>query len=174
MKFWYFRRTLFFSQGNEITLRGKKCTALFQTHNQEKSSFFNALLRVFAQICANTWQGGHNVPPPLGQIGLTLYTPGREGVYLCVYLNIYANTHTGALKKLDISQLWVWKRAVCFLPQEMISFCRNRIKFVRNAKIFEYGQIGLKGDSATVVWTNKQTPNSLANFKRRNIPTFYI
>ena len=24
---------IFFSQGNEITLRGKKCTALFQTHN---------------------------------------------------------------------------------------------------------------------------------------------
>ena len=56
MKFWYFQ--------HEITLSSKKCTALFQTHNWEKSSFFNALVRVFAQIYANTWQGGHNVPPP--------------------------------------------------------------------------------------------------------------
>ena len=45
-------------------LQGKKCTALFHTHNWEKSSFFNALVRVFAQIYANTWQGGHNVPYP--------------------------------------------------------------------------------------------------------------
>ena len=29
---------LYFFQGNEIILRGKKCTALFQTHNWEKSS----------------------------------------------------------------------------------------------------------------------------------------
>ena len=59
-----FPTNFIFFQGNEITLRGKKCTALFQTHNWEKSSFFNGLVRVFAQIYANTWQGGHNVPPP--------------------------------------------------------------------------------------------------------------
>ena len=29
----------------------------------EKSSFFNTLVRVFARLRANTWQGGYNVPP---------------------------------------------------------------------------------------------------------------
>ena len=38
---WVFPTNFIFFQGNEITLRGKKCTALFQTHNWEKSSFFN-------------------------------------------------------------------------------------------------------------------------------------
>ena len=52
-----FPTNFIFFQGNEITLRGKKCTALFQTHNWEKSSFFNMLVRLFAQIYANTWQG---------------------------------------------------------------------------------------------------------------------
>ena len=42
---------------------GKKHTALFQTHNLEKSSFFSTLIRVFAPLFANTWQGGHDVPP---------------------------------------------------------------------------------------------------------------
>ena len=65
-----FPTNFIFFQGNEITLRGKKCTALFQTHYWEKSSFFNALVRVFAQIYANAWQGGHNVLSPPGQIGL--------------------------------------------------------------------------------------------------------
>ena len=55
---------LYFFQRNEINLRGKKCTALFHTHNWEKSSFFNAFVRVFAQIYANTTQGEHNVPYP--------------------------------------------------------------------------------------------------------------
>ena len=36
---------------------GKKRTALFQTYDWEKSSFFNALVRLFAEIHANTWQG---------------------------------------------------------------------------------------------------------------------
>ena len=45
---------LHFCRQNEITLWGKKRTALFQTHNREKSSFFNMLVRVFAQLCANT------------------------------------------------------------------------------------------------------------------------
>ena len=33
-----FPTNFIFFQGNEITLRGKKCTALFQTHNWEKSN----------------------------------------------------------------------------------------------------------------------------------------
>ena len=42
---------LYFFQGNEITLRGKKCTALFQTHNWEKSSFFQcAGMRICTDI----------------------------------------------------------------------------------------------------------------------------
>ena len=82
MKFWYFRQTSFFSGGN----------ALFQTHNWEKSSFFNTLIRVIAQIYANTWQGGHNVPHPgpnrvkstkvqkmFSICGLTTITSATEG-----------------------------------------------------------------------------------------------
>ena len=38
-------------------------------------------------------------------------------------------------KTLDFSQLWVWKRAVHFLPRKVISFCRKRIKFVGFTKI---------------------------------------
>ena len=34
-----FPTNLIFFQGKEITLRAKKCTALFRTHNWEKSSF---------------------------------------------------------------------------------------------------------------------------------------
>ena len=48
---------LHFVFGNEITLWGKKHTALFQTYDWEKSIFFNALVHVFAEIYANTWQG---------------------------------------------------------------------------------------------------------------------
>ena len=47
MNFIFFRR-------NEITLWGKKHIALFQTHNWEKSSFFNMFVRVFARLYANT------------------------------------------------------------------------------------------------------------------------
>ena len=43
MKLWYFWRTSFFWQ-NEITLWGKKRTALLQTYNWENSIFFNALV----------------------------------------------------------------------------------------------------------------------------------
>ena len=49
-----FPTNFIFFQRNEITLRGKKCTAFFQTHNWEKQVFFNALVRVFAQMYANT------------------------------------------------------------------------------------------------------------------------
>ena len=35
-------------------IRGKKRTALFQTHNWEKSSFFSTLVLVFAPVYANT------------------------------------------------------------------------------------------------------------------------
>ena len=49
-----FPTNFIFFQGNEITSWGKKCTALFQTHNWEKSSFFNELVRVFAQKYAST------------------------------------------------------------------------------------------------------------------------
>ena len=62
--------TLFLFRQNEIIWRGKKCTALFQTYNWEQSSFFNAFVRVFAQMYANTCQEGHICLPPLGQIGL--------------------------------------------------------------------------------------------------------
>ena len=60
----------FFKETRYVTLRGKKCTALFHTHNWEKSKFLNALVRVFAQIYTNTLQGG-TMCPTLGLIGLT-------------------------------------------------------------------------------------------------------
>ena len=56
-----FPTNFIFSRRNQITLRGKKCTALFQTHNWEKSSFSissYAYLHRYTQI-----DGGHNVPP---------------------------------------------------------------------------------------------------------------
>ena len=56
MKFWYIRQTLFFFQQNEIILQGKTCSALFQFHNLEKSSF-----------------------SLLGQIGLNLYRLPLKG-----------------------------------------------------------------------------------------------
>ena len=49
---------LYFFLQNEIILRGKNHTALFQTYHWEKSSFFNAPVHVFEQIYTNTWQGG--------------------------------------------------------------------------------------------------------------------
>ena len=51
-----------------------------------------------------------------GPGGGTLCPPCHVFAYIC------ANTHTRALKKLDFSQLWVWKRAVHFLPRKVISF----------------------------------------------------
>ena len=51
-----------------------------------------------------------------GPGGGTLCPPCHVFAYIC------ANTHTSSLKKLDFSQLWVWKRAVHFLPRKVISF----------------------------------------------------
>ena len=55
---------LYFFRWNEIISWGKKHTALFQTNNLEK------LVRVFGQLYANMWQGGHIMSPPLVLIGL--------------------------------------------------------------------------------------------------------
>ena len=49
---------LHFFRQIEITLWGEKRTAFFQTYKWEKSSFFNDLIRVFAEMYANTWQEG--------------------------------------------------------------------------------------------------------------------
>ena len=45
-----------FFRWNAMISWGKKHTALFQTHNWEKSSFFSTLVLVFATVYANTWQ----------------------------------------------------------------------------------------------------------------------
>ena len=59
---------------------------------------------------------------------LTLNTP--TGATMCPPCHIFvynrANTRTSVLKKLDFSQLWVWKRAVRFSPHEIISFRRKK------------------------------------------------
>ena len=61
MKFGYLLQISCFSPHNEINLGGKNRTALFQTNNGENLSFFNTLLRIFAQMYA---------PRPPGLIGL--------------------------------------------------------------------------------------------------------
>ena len=55
---------------------------------------------------------------------LTLLGPGGGTLWLPCYIFAYnrANTRTSVLKNLDFSQLWVWKRAVRFLPHRIISF----------------------------------------------------
>ena len=65
---WVFPTNFIFFQGNEITLRGKKCTALFQTPNWEKSSFFNELVCIFYRNTQIRNRGAQCAPP--GQIGL--------------------------------------------------------------------------------------------------------
>ena len=71
MKFWYFRLSLCSFQQNELTLQGKKYTALFQNH--EKSQVISpdsfAYLQGYTQI--GDGGGRHNVPP-LKQIGLII------------------------------------------------------------------------------------------------------
>ena len=63
VRVWNFGFSDFFLlQQNVITLQWKKCTAPFQIHNREKSSFFNALVCVVAQIYVNTWQGVNGSP----------------------------------------------------------------------------------------------------------------
>ena len=57
--------TNFILFGKTRQLYGVK-SVLLQTYNWEKSVFFSALVRVFAEIYANTWQGG---PPPPVLIG---------------------------------------------------------------------------------------------------------
>ena len=56
-----FLMNFIFFPRKEITLWGKKLTALSQTHEWEKSSFLNTFVRVFARIYANTCQ---MCPPP--------------------------------------------------------------------------------------------------------------
>ena len=71
------------------------------------------------------------------KIILTLF--GRGGGILCppyhIFVYICAITRTSALKKLDFSRLWVWKRAIHFLPFKVILFRWKKIKFVGNTKI---------------------------------------
>ena len=57
---------------------------------------------------------------PLGPAWGTLYPPCH------VFAYNRANTRTSLLKNLDFSQLWVWKRAVRFLPHKVISSCRKK------------------------------------------------
>ena len=77
MKFGYFWRT-FFSRKKQIILRG---TAILQTYDWEKSKPFNALVRVYAQNYANTWQERHMWPFP-GQIGLRKKYPLSAKLYV--------------------------------------------------------------------------------------------
>ena len=88
---------LYFFRVNEIILWGKKHMALFQTHNWEKSSFFSTLVRVFARLHANTWQGGGHNAPPLVLIGLNSHTFFRGKVGRA--RDIYWKLRTQSLEK---------------------------------------------------------------------------
>ena len=59
-KLYFFAETRYFSCG-------KKRTALFQTRNWEKSSFFTTLIYIHmcTPLYANTWQRGTICPPPV-------------------------------------------------------------------------------------------------------------
>ena len=73
---------------------------------------------------------------------LTLLSP-RGGGTMCppchVFAYIWANTRSSALEKLDFSQLWVWKRAVHFLPHKVISFRWKKNKVRRKYENFIRG-----------------------------------
>ena len=62
-----FLTNLIFFRQNEIILQGKKRTALFQTYNWEKSSFFNALVRTC--ICKDMCK--YMAPPGPNRVKLT-------------------------------------------------------------------------------------------------------
>ena len=61
--------------------------------------------------------------------------PGGEGI-LCPPFHIFAyycaNTRASTLKKLDFSYLWVWERALRFLPHEIISFSKKNKSHQKN------------------------------------------
>ena len=60
-------------------------------------------------------------------------------------------------EKLDFSQLWVWKRAVRFLPHEIISFqgkknkLRQKYRFIRRDR-YKLGQTPLDQQNISKVW----------------------
>ena len=54
----------YFSCGNGDILLSRKFCNLFHTKNEEKSQKISNLVRISTCVYANTWQGGHIVPPP--------------------------------------------------------------------------------------------------------------
>ena len=70
-----------------------------------------------------------------------------------VFAYIWANTRTSALQKLDFSQLWVWKRAVHFLPHKVISFRWKKNKVRRKYQNFIRGDPYELGQ--TPLWRTK-------------------
>ena len=63
----------FSCENGDILLSRKSCN-LFHTKNEEKSQKISTLVRISTCVYANTWQGGHIVPPPaLNRVnGITL------------------------------------------------------------------------------------------------------
>ena len=63
MKFWYFWRTSFFWAKRD-NFMGQKSVLPFSKLMWGKVKFCNGHIHVFAEIYANTWQGGHICRPP--------------------------------------------------------------------------------------------------------------
>ena len=100
----------FFSQQNEINLRGKKCTALFHTHNWEQSSFQRARTRIYTDIRIYV-TGGMSWPLTCRRI-LSWILPRRDNTSPCRKhkLTLMENT-TGTIKRLI-----VYRELLPFLP----------------------------------------------------------
>ena len=121
MKFWYFCPTSFFFRQKEITLWGQKRTALFQTYNWEKSIFFKALERVFAEIYARS-------------LGLDIADCGNslDGILVLSYVSGWI--HIGRIGMLCVAV-----------------FITNYIRNDRNEKVhgnYSTPSISVKGKSA--------------------------
>ena len=93
--------------------------------------------------------------------------PGGGGLIVTVTLShchchifayICANTRTSALKKLDFSQLWVWKRAVHFYPVKLSRFAeKNKVRWKK--------QNFIRGDpyksGETPLWRTKKSKSNI-------------
>ena len=105
----------------------------------------------FNPICPREGWGAYCVPP-------------------VTYLSLTRQIHVrraSVLKKLDFSQLWVWKRAVRFYPKELSCFA-EKIKCVKNTAFYKRGQ--LQNASRP---TKKSKATFLGGFKSSELPFEY-
>ena len=97
-------------ENGDISFSRKSCN-LFHTKNEEKSQKISTLVRISTCVYANTWQGGHIVPPP-PWIGLTNRSHSKKVVswYASELFCFVLFTTTGCDPKtlLEIVQVVSW------------------------------------------------------------------